>query len=566
MYQTLYRKYRPKNFQNVYGQEVIVRILKNAIISGRISHANMFIGPRGTGKTSIAKIFSRAINCEKNNDGDLCGECDSCKISSAHECLDIIEIDAASNNGVDEIRELRDKVNLVPSSLKYKIYIIDEVHMLTVQAFNALLKTLEEPPEHVVFVLATTDPQKVPETIVSRCQCFNFERISENNIVSNLVNICKAENVSYELAALDEIAIFSNGGMRDAIGLLDKLISYSNDSVTLEDFYIVNNIISRKERNDFLKEIFDGNMNYIINKLEKWSSDGFNIAQLMINLLDDMKNKIVEYYINDSEIDIASYEKFSIFLNDNLEKIKKSNNQKIYVELIILKYIDNNKIINNYDALDTSKIENISREIKTEENIISQNDKIENISREIIKGENSAFQNDRVENISQEIIKNKNDVLKINSIRINNAFASADKNELNIDKQKIIKLNDYVFDQNIGYLVCSLMDSTIVVSSKKYIVLCYLYSSMLEENFNRLEKLNNVLKDIAGIDKKIALVSNDEWKELKNEYINKLKKGESYKIIDEISVDSCKTDLNFNENSDIINDVTNVFGNIVEID
>ena len=182
-YQTLYRKYRPKTFELVYGQDVIVKTLKNVIKNDKLSHAYLFTGPRGTGKTSSAKLFAKAINCLNNKDGDACNECENCKSFNNNSNPDIIEIDAASNNGVDEIREIKNKVSLVPSMSKYKVYIIDEVHMLSIGAFNALLKTLEEPPEYIIFILATTEPQKIPATIISRCQRFDFKKISEEDII-----------------------------------------------------------------------------------------------------------------------------------------------------------------------------------------------------------------------------------------------------------------------------------------------------------------------------------------------------------------------------------------------
>ena len=227
-HQTLYRKYRPKNFNEVVGQNTTVKILKNSIINNRISHAYLFYGPRGTGKTSIAKIFSRTINCENSNDGILCEKCDNCNISSNTDCVDIVEIDAASNNGVDEIRELKSKVSFVPSQLKYKVYIIDEVHMLSTGAFNALLKTLEEPPKHVVFILATTELQKVPLTIISRCHTLEFKKIDNSSMKTKLEEIAKKEIIDIDNNALDEIVKYSNGGLRDAIGLLEKAYSYSN--------------------------------------------------------------------------------------------------------------------------------------------------------------------------------------------------------------------------------------------------------------------------------------------------------------------------------------------------
>ena len=241
-YLALYRKYRPVDFNNVYGQEEVVTVLKNAIVTGKISHAYLFCGPRGTGKTTIAKIVARLVNCDNLIDGNPCGKCYNCL--NYLNSNDIVEIDAASNNGVDEIRELRDKVNLVPSNAKYKVYIIDEVHMLTMQAFNALLKTLEEPPSHVIFILATTEPHKIPLTISSRCQKFRFSKISDDKIFDRLKDICYCENISTDDDTLYEIARLSDGGMRDAINILDQLVAYSNGNITIDDVYKVNGSVS----------------------------------------------------------------------------------------------------------------------------------------------------------------------------------------------------------------------------------------------------------------------------------------------------------------------------------
>ena len=220
-YKVLYRKYRPNNFDSLIGQKHVVEILKNSIKENKVAHAYLFSGPRGTGKTSTARILAKTINCLNNKNGVACEECENCKSFGTNP--DIIEIDAASNNGVEEIRELINNVKIMPTSLKYKIYIIDEVHMLSQSAFNALLLTLEEPPEHVIFILATTNLESVPITILSRCQRFDFRKINEKDIIDRLEYICKEENISYELDGLKEIAILADGGLRDALSILDQL-------------------------------------------------------------------------------------------------------------------------------------------------------------------------------------------------------------------------------------------------------------------------------------------------------------------------------------------------------
>ena len=244
-YQALYRVWRPQDFHDVVGQEHVTKTLQNALLQDKISHAYLFSGPRGTGKTSAAKILAKAVNCERAPIEEPCNECPSCLGITDGSISDVIEIDAASNNGVDEIRDIRDKVKYAPSSVKYKVYIIDEVHMLSIGAFNALLKTLEEPPQHVIFILATTEPHKIPLTILSRCQRFDFKRITARDITERMKYIVQETGVECDDSALQVVARAAEGGMRDALSLLDQAISFSEDKVTLEDALTVTGAVSQ---------------------------------------------------------------------------------------------------------------------------------------------------------------------------------------------------------------------------------------------------------------------------------------------------------------------------------
>ena len=266
-YLAIYRKYRPTNFDEVSGQKVVVDILKNAIKNDKLAHAYLFAGPRGTGKTSIAKILARTINCECDNTTNPCEQCKSCINSKSKECVDIIEIDAASNNGVDEIRELKSKINIVPSFLKYKIYIIDEVHMLSIGAFNALLKTLEEPPSHVIFILATTELQKIPTTILSRCQILEFKKISPKDMKDKISYICKTENIKIEDNAIDEIIDYSDGCMRDALSLLEKANSYTENVISASDVRNICGKTSKEELQTIIDLIRNGEKENLINMI-----------------------------------------------------------------------------------------------------------------------------------------------------------------------------------------------------------------------------------------------------------------------------------------------------------
>lgn len=284
-YKVLYRKYRPSDFENIVGQEYILKTLKNSIISNSISHAYIFSGPRGTGKTSTARVFAKAINCVNNSSGTPCNNCEFCLNFS--ENPDIIEIDAASHNGVDQIRELIENVKLTPTNGKFKVYIIDEVHMLTTSAFNALLLTLEEPPSHIVFIFATTNIENVPITILSRCQRYDFKKISIDDITARLKEICEKENIEINSEALQEIAELSEGGMRDALSLLDQL-SKNNELITLEMVEKQVKTIANSSIKELIKYIdrndIDSIMNFI-SDIELKGVDYKTFVKKMINVL-----------------------------------------------------------------------------------------------------------------------------------------------------------------------------------------------------------------------------------------------------------------------------------------
>ena len=283
-YKALYRTYRPQTFGEVIGQEVIVKTLQNALKNNRISHAYLFCGPRGTGKTTIARLFAKALNCE-SFDNEPCNHCKSCLEITEGINPDVIEIDAASNNSVEEIRELKDKIKFLPAGSKYKIYIIDEVHMLSTSAFNALLKTLEEPPKHAIFILATTEPQKVLPTIVSRCQRFDFAALTDEELLEALENICIKENVDYDRQALLTIAKASDGGLRDAISYLDQSISLCEDKITEDIAANVTGLVSKNKLFELAKTIEDKNISEAIVDVQDLQNGGKEVGKIVNSLL-----------------------------------------------------------------------------------------------------------------------------------------------------------------------------------------------------------------------------------------------------------------------------------------
>jgi DNA polymerase-3 subunit gamma/tau len=293
------RKYRPQNFDEIVGQEHITTTLKNAILQNRIAHAYLFAGPRGIGKTSTARIFSKALNCEKGPTTTPCNKCDTCKEISSGTSLDVLEIDGASNRGIEEIRNLRENVKFFPSKGKFKIYIIDEVHMLTTEAFNALLKTLEEPPPHVKFIFATTQPHKILPTILSRCQRFNFKRVSATDLVQVLKGIANKEKIEAEEDALYAIAYASEGGLRDAESILDQLSSFSHGKVTSEDVHSVLGMVGQEVYFDIAQKIIDKDIAGCLNLIDELEKNGKDLSQFILGLINHFRNLMVAKFGKD---------------------------------------------------------------------------------------------------------------------------------------------------------------------------------------------------------------------------------------------------------------------------
>ena len=555
MYQALYRKYRPLEFEDVVGQNTIVSTLKNAVIYNHISHAYLFSGPRGTGKTTIAKIFARAVNCLDSNDGLACGKCKNCQYSFSKECMDIIEIDAASNNGVDEIRELRNNVNILPSELKYKVYIIDEVHMLSVGAFNALLKTIEEPPSHVIFILATTDPQKIPATIISRCQWYTFKKINNDDIVKRLGQIVDNEEITIDNVVLEKIAEASDGGLRDAIGLLDKLRAYSTGAITIDDFYEINGQVNDIELDELQKMIFSNNVKEVLFKIEKYYQDGKNLVQVLKQLMLLIKDELFDYYVNGKTLiaDENVMVDFLNLLNNEIVNIKKADDVKLSVEITLLHYIDTNI------KKDNDKIsETINKHLTNKPTVKVQKEEVSTTLNPVIE-EKNIVSNDKVD---------FSKVKELMLIRARNTMIEAIKTELTKEQNNLNVFNDYTFDQNNGYLACELLDGTVRAASNSSLILSYDYESMIEKMYNHIDKLIEFYNKISNNIKTIALITSEEWDNLRKEYMLLRKEGKQFSYQEEpvLNINNNDDKITNEDNNDIIKEAKDLFGDIVEIE
>ena len=554
-YRALYRKYRPGTLEEITGQEYIVKIIKNSLINDKINHAYMFSGPRGTGKTSIAKILAKSINCSDVKSGEACSKCKSCLAIDDGSCVDIIEIDAASNNGVDEIREIRNKVNLVPTELTYKVYIIDEVHMLTIGAFNALLKTLEEPPKHVVFVLATTDLHKVPLTIISRCQCFEFKRFNETELVSRLKYIVDREKIKISDAILEQIALLAEGGMRDAIGMLEKAVSYSGSEVNESDFESLNGIVSKKDKEEFLAHILKRDAGKVIAFIDKIYASGKDITIFVQDLLILCRDIIIDGYKNrESKHDIDSLLELADYLNTISVSIKNYNSPRILFELKMLSFINKEG---------TSQIV-----VSEEEKIVNEEIK-ETVEKTIEKEEEKIIEESTTEEkkITEEVKESKEKVKEdneINPIIVNNCISKASKKELTAAKEKWKTLKEYSLDSKYGASACYLTDGTVRAASESELIVTFEYNSMVDRGFKMIIQIEELISKIFDRNYKVALLTADEWEQERSNYINNKDKGLVYEYKDltdyKRKVDEVKKEV---KKDSIVEEAVNLFGEIV---
>lgn len=535
-YQALYRKYRPKTFDDVYGQQIVVQTLKNVIKNNKLTHAYLFVGPRGTGKTSIAKIFAKTINCLHPEDGLSCEKCDVCISNNSNENVDIIEMDAASNNGVDEIREIRNHITLLPTVSKYKIYIIDEVHMLTTGAFNALLKTLEEPPEHIIFILATTEPHKIPLTIMSRCQSFEFKPIPVATIKERLKYICAQENINIDDKSLNLIAEESNGGLRDAVSMLDQLNAYADGNIKYEDVLLLNGRINDDEIEKFMTEMVNDDLNSVFTKIESWQEEGKNFIYICEDFIRFLRNELI---------------KFKLENKSNIVNLI-GENKTIEVIMILNKISNDMKISKDKKVLFDVTIINITNILKNKQMFGNNTYESKNIKIENKTSEKVEIKEEKPQNVEVPIKEKKDYTLydELMSIRLNNTLGIADKRSKIEYENAVENLKNDISDLNKLKIINLLDDTKITAGSKDGIILTTDSDNILHDLYDNMELLEESLESLLGKKVKVCILLDELWNKKRIIYVEKIKNKEKIDIIDEKDILNKIKSLNKGEKSE----------------
>ena len=575
-YKTLYRVYRPQRFDEVAGQEHIITTLRHAVEENKIAHSYLFCGPRGTGKTTIAKLLAKAINCTGNP--KPCDECENCKEIASGNHPDVIEIDAASNNGVDEVRNLIDKVKYAPTQGKYKVYIIDEVHMMSTGAFNALLKTLEEPPAHVVFILATTEPHKILPTIISRCQRFDFMKLSLTEIVNRMKSVVEQENYICDDEALEMIAKLADGGMRDALSILEQCLAYNDQHLTVQDVNHIYGIVSLENKIDFIKVLLSKDMKKSLFILDEMKTNGIDIKRLTLDLVDILKDIIIyrntsdssilfvlsQYYLDMIVPYISCDEAFAFIdvLMDASEKYAKVINPAIYFELALLKMCNqvqskNGELIDKVDIPQTESIQyvNETQEVNTEamgeviemdkpilqsqnnSNQVIYEDIDEQIgeplieeelileeSQDIIQEDIPTFEFEKQEDVEQSI---DNDI-KVDRADIMNILVQARREILESIQERWPIIKRYLANLNTAKSAGMLCDGTAVAACPGGFIIAFEFQPAVNavNYYKNYKQLSSFLTEILGQEYRFVAIQQDEWIQMRSQFIDLKKRGQ----------------------------------------
>lgn len=572
-YQALYRVWRPQTFEDLVGQDMITKTLKNALATKQTTHAYLFAGPRGTGKTSCAKLFAKALNCPNQVNGDPCNECEICKAITAGRLNDVIEIDAASNNGVEEIRDIRDKVKYAPTQADYKVYIIDEVHMLSTSAFNALLKTLEEPPANVVFILATTDPHKIPATIISRTQRFDFKRITSGAILERMEYILKQKQFEYDEQALNVIARAAEGGMRDALSILDQVLSFGDNKVTLDNALLVTGSVTRENLIKYLSQVQNHETVAGLQTIHAILDEGKDSKRLLEDLINccrdlllykqapEMLEQTGSVMIDDEFKSMAEKSnpetlyRYIDTLNEQQENMRYSMHQSVYLEVLTVKLakIDGKERKTSVQSLQTApetldELNDLQRQVK------ELKDQVKNLLGKTNRG----FSGEKTSRPAKKTVQCYE--IKIDVASIYRILGSATK----IDKNRFLDcMKDILSTLNISSKAMFKM-CEIEAAGPEGIILSFnnefICGRIINEERVRDEFENSVGR-IYGDAKKIVYVPKNRWLNIRQEYIKQMRSGTIPKDAAEIPSDQTKE-----HEDDIVQEAEDIFGkDLIEI-
>ncbi len=525
-YQALYRVWRPQSFQDVVGQEHVTKTLQNALLQDKISHAYLFSGPRGTGKTSAAKILAKAVNCERAPAEEPCNECSSCLGITDGSISDVIEIDAASNNGVDEIRDIRDKVKYAPSSVKYKVYIIDEVHMLSIGAFNALLKTLEEPPRHVIFILATTEPHKIPLTILSRCQRFDFKRITARDITGRMKHIVEETGVTCEKEALNIVARAAEGGMRDALSLLDQAISFSEDNVTVEDALTVTGAVSQMFLLQLAKAVRERDVVSGLESLEELlfqGKDPVRFIEDMILFYRDMLlykaapnlEESLERVTPDGEFQALAGETNSgdiyhliHLLSKTQQEMRFTNHPKTFLEVAIVKLCQQESAPAAMSSPDISQLQQRISQLENEIHELKQHG--------VVRGGESQPQVQK----KTSRVSRKGFTAPVG--KINEILKTATKQELNAIKGRWADILEKMTVSQAALL----KDAEPVAASEQAFVIKFKYEIHCQMAMDKVDEVSMVIGSILGKRLQVVGVPEEQWLKIRESFLSSSHRGD----------------------------------------